>query len=55
MGETDWGKLLLLMGGAILSKSLIQFSVNGLNYDLALLFGLRSSCGRGNGTSFKRH
>ena len=48
------GKLgLLLMGGAILSRSLIQFSVNGLNYDLAL-FGLRSSCGRGNDTSFKK-
>ena len=46
-----WGKLgLLLMGGAILSRSLIQFSVNGLNYDL----GLRSSCGRGNDTSFKK-
>ena len=30
MGETDWGKLgLVLMGGAMLSKSLIQFSVDG--------------------------
>ena len=29
MGETDWEKLgLVLMGGAMLSKSLIQFSVN---------------------------
>ena len=30
MGETDWEKLVLvLMGGAILSKSLIRFSVDG--------------------------
>ena len=35
------------MDGAILSKSLTQFSVNGLNYDLAL-FGLRSSYGKSN-------
>ena len=30
MGETDWGQLcLVLMGGAMLSKSLIQFYVDG--------------------------
>ena len=30
MGETDWGKLgFILMGGAMLSKSLTQFSVDG--------------------------
>ena len=30
MGETDWEKLVLvLMGGAILSKFLIRFSVDG--------------------------
>ena len=30
MGETDWGQLcLVLMGGAMLSKLLIQFSVDG--------------------------
>ena len=30
MGETDWGKLsVVLMGRAMLSKSLIQFSVDG--------------------------
>ena len=30
MGETDWGKLgLFLMGRAMLSKPLIQFSVDG--------------------------
>ena len=30
MGETDWGKMGLdLMDGAMLSKSLIQFSVDG--------------------------
>ena len=29
MGETDWGKLgLVLMGGAMLSTSLIQFYVD---------------------------
>ena len=33
MGETDWGKLgLVLMGGAMLSKSLIQFYVEGRGY-----------------------
>ena len=30
MGENDWGKLgLVLMGGAMLNKSLIQFSIDG--------------------------
>ena len=39
MGETDWGKLgLILMGRAMLSKSLIQFSVNGRSYVPSLLF-----------------
>ena len=41
------------MGGAILSRSLIQFSVNGLNYDLAL-FGLRPNYGRDNGDLLKK-
>ena len=31
MGETDWGRklVLILLGGAMLSKPLIQFSVDG--------------------------
>ena len=41
MGETDWGKLgLLLMGRAMLSKSLIQFSVDGQSCVPSLLFDL---------------
>ena len=33
MGETDWKKLgLVLMGRAMLSKSLIQFSADGRDY-----------------------
>ena len=55
MGETDWRKLgLVLMGRAMLSKSLIQFSVDGWGCVPSLLFGLRPDYGRGNGTSFKR-
>ena len=39
MGETDRGKLgLVLMGGAMLSKSLIQFSVYGWSCVPSLLF-----------------
>ena len=47
----DWlrGKLgLVLMGGAMLSKSLIQFSVDGLGCVPSLLFDLRPNCGGGN-------
>ena len=39
MGETDRGKLgLVLMGGAMFSKSLIQFSVDGCICVPSLLF-----------------
>ena len=42
------GKLgLVLMGGAMLSKSLIQFSVEGLSYVPSLLFDLRPNYGGG--------
>ena len=47
----DWlrGKLgLVLMGGAMLSKSLIQFSVDGQGFVPSLLFDLRSNYVRGN-------
>ena len=58
MGETDCGKLgLVLMGRAILSKSLIQFSVDGWGCVPFLLFDLRPNYGGGdedNVTSFKR-
>ena len=51
------GKLgLLLMGGAMLSKSSIQFSVDGQGCVPSLLFGLRPNYGGGNednGTSFR--
>ena len=41
MGETDWRKLgLVLMGRAMLSKSLIQFSVDGQGCVPSLLFDL---------------
>ena len=46
----------LLMGRAMLSKSLIQFSVDGWGYVPSLLFDLRPNCGGGNednGTSFR--
>ena len=40
-----WGKLgLVLMGGAMLSKSLIQFSVDGRGCVPSLLFDLRPNC-----------
>ena len=43
------GKLdLVLMGRAILSKSLIQFSVHGWGCVPSLLFGLRPNSGRDN-------
>ena len=45
MGETDWGKLgLVLVGEAMLSKSLSQFSVNGWDCVPSLLFCLRPNC-----------
>ena len=47
----DWlrGKLgLVLMGGAVLSKSLIQFSVDGWGCVPSLLFDLRPNYGVGN-------
>ena len=48
MGETE-GKLgLVLMGGAMLSKSLIQFSVDGCCCVFPLLFELRPNYGGGN-------
>jgi len=43
------GKLgLVLMGGAMLSKSLIQFSVDGQGCVPSLLFDLRPNYGGGN-------
>ena len=50
MGETDCGgKLgLVLMGRAILSESLIQFSVDGQGCVPSLLFDLRPNYGGGN-------
>ena len=49
MGKTDWGKLdLVLMGGAMLSKSLIQFSVEGQGSVPSLLFDLRPNYGGSN-------
>ena len=49
------GKLgLVLMGGARLSKSLIQFSVDGRGCVLSLLFGLRPNYSRGNGNLLQR-
>ena len=49
MGETGlWGKLgLVLMGGAMLSKSLIQFSIDGWGSVPSQLFDLRPNHGRG--------
>ena len=44
-----WGKLdLVLMGGVMLSKSLIQFSVDGQGYVPSLLFDMRPNYGGGN-------
>ena len=49
MGENDWGKLgLVLMGGAMLNKSLIQFSLDGWACVPSLLFELRANYGGGN-------
>ena len=43
-----WGKLgLVLMGGAMLSKPLIQVSVDGQGCVPSLLFDLRSNYGGG--------
>ena len=39
---------LVLMGGAMLNKSLIQFSVEGRGCVSTLLFDLRTNCGGGN-------
>ena len=39
---------LVLMGGAMLSKSLIQFSVDGLSCVPSLLFDLRQNSSGGN-------
>ena len=53
-----WEKLgLVLMGGVMLSKSLIQFSGDGQGCVPSQLFGFRPNYGRdneGNGNSFKR-
>ena len=39
MGENDWGKPgLVLMGGAMLNKSLIQFFIDGWSCVPSLLF-----------------
>ena len=50
VGETDLGRGLglVLMGGAMLSKSLIQFSLNGQGCVSSLLFDLRPNYGGGN-------
>ena len=48
---------LVLMGGAVLSKSLIQFSVDGQGCILSLLFDLRlnyDGSNKDNGDSFKK-
>ena len=42
---------LVLMDQAMLSKSLIQFSVDGWGCVPCLLFGLRPNYGRGNGSN----
>ena len=48
--NSRWGNLrLILMGRAILSKYLIQFSVDGQGCVPTLLFGLWPNYGRGNG------
>ena len=47
-----WVKLVLaLVGKAMLSKSLIQFSVEGQSCVPFLYFGLMSNYGRGNGSN----
>ena len=58
MRETDWGKLgLILIGRAMLSKSLIQFSVDGRGCVPSLLFTwnqIMVEVMKIMGTSFKR-
>ena len=57
MGETEGKTGFGLMGGAMLSKSLIQFSVDGWGCVPSLLFDLRPNYGGGNednGDCFKR-
>ena len=47
--DWQWGKLgLVLMGGAMLSKSLIQFSVDGRGCVPSLFFDLGPNCVGGN-------
>ena len=54
-GDWLWGKLgLVLLGGAMLSKSLIQFSVDGQGCVLSFLLGLRPNYGGVMANSFKR-
>ena len=48
MGDLRWKLDLLLNEQGMLSKSLIQFSVDGRGYVPALLFDLRPNYGRGN-------
>ena len=48
MGETDWGGIWVLFWWAMLSKSLIQFSVDGCVCVPSLLFDLRPNYGGGN-------
>ena len=56
MGETDSAKLgLVLMGAAMLHKSLIQFSVDGQGCVPSLLFGLRPKYGGGNEDNMRFH
>ena len=48
MGKTEGKLSLVLMGRAMLSNSLIQFSVNGWGCVPSLLFDLRPNYGGGN-------
>ena len=48
MGETVGELGLVLMGGAVLSKSLFQLSVDGQDCIFSLLFDLRPNYGGGN-------
>ena len=51
MEASKWERLIagiVLMGGALLSKSLILFSVNGWSCVPSLLFDLRPNYGGGN-------
>ena len=46
MGDIDWGKLgLVLMGEAMLSRSLVQFSVDGQGCVSSLLSNLKPNYG----------